>query len=261
MLLTVDVGNTQTVVGIYDRQADLSSASSGLVGPWRLATVHERTADEFALLISGLLATAGRSWSDLSGVAIASGVANITTALRRMVARSLGVEPVIIGPGVKSGLAVRYDNAREVGADRIANGAAVYDLFGGPSIVVDFGTATTVDAISADGEFLGGSISPGVELSLDALVGKASALRAVELIEPRAAIGRNTTESLQSGVLFGYAGQIDGLCNRFVDEMGEATVVATGGLADLIAPFTNVVDEVEPWLTLHGLRLIWQKNQ
>lgn len=261
MLLTIDVGNTQTVVGVYDHEGDMTIAHGGLLGPWRLSTVHDRTEDEYAVLIRGLLASAEVTWRDLDGVAIASGVAHITSALRRMVAGQLDVDPVVIGPGVKSGLAIRYDNPREVGPDRIANGAAVYDLYGGPSIVVDFGTATTVDAVSADGDYLGGSISPGVEISLKALVGKAAALSTVELVEPRNVIGRNTTESIRSGVLYGYAAQVDGLCARFEAEIGESTVIATGGLASWIAPHTKVVDEVEPWLTLHGLRLIWQRNQ
>lgn len=261
MLLAIDVGNTQTVVGVYDHKGDMSKADGGLVGPWRLSTVHERTEDELAVLIGGLLQSAGCDWPKIDGVAITSGVASITSSLRRMVEKKLDVEPVIVGPGVKSGLAIRYENPREVGPDRIANGAAVFDLYGGPSIVVDFGTATTLDAISENGEYLGGSISPGVEVSLDALVGKAAALSAVELVEPRAAIGRNTGESIRSGVLYGYAGQIDGLCERFEAEIGECTVVATGGLARMISSYTKVVDEVEPWLTLHGLRLIWQKNQ
>lgn len=261
MLLAIDVGNTQTVVGVYDLDGDLSVADGGLIGPWRLSTVHDRTEDEFGVLIGGLLATAGLRWADVAGVAVTSGVAHITSTLRRMVERLLDVEPVVVGPGVKSGLAIRYDNPREVGPDRIANGAAVFDLYGGPSIVVDFGTATTLDAVSAAGEYLGGSISPGVEISLKALVGKAAALSTVELIEPKHVIGRNTTDSIRSGVLYGYAAQVDGLCARFQDEIGESTVVATGGLAGWISPHTAVVDEVEPWLTLHGLRLIWQRNQ
>jgi len=261
MLLTIDVGNTQTVVGVYDHEGDMTVADGGLLGPWRLSTVHDRTEDEYAVLIRGLLASAEVTWRDLDGVAITSGVAHITSALRRMVAGQLDVDPVVIGPGVKSGLAIRYDNPREVGPDRIANGAAVYDLYGGPSIVVDFGTATTLDAVSADGDYLGGSISPGVEISLKALVGKAAALSTVELVEPKNVIGRNTTESIRSGVLYGYAAQVDGLCARFEAEIGESTVIATGGLASWISPHTKVVDEVEPWLTLHGLRLIWQRNQ
>lgn len=261
MLLTIDVGNTQTVAGVYDHAGDLSLADGGLIGPWRLSTVHTRTEDELAVLLSGLLQTAGCALSDIDGVSIASGVPVVTSSLRHMVRKHLGLEPVVVGPGVKTGLAIRYDNPREVGADRIANGAAVFDLYGGPSVVVDFGTATTLDVISVDGEYLGGSISPGVEISLEALVGKAAALSTVELLEPRNVIGKNTGESIRSGVLYGNAAQIDGLCARLVAEIGECTVVATGGLAGMIAPYTKVVDEVEPWLTLHGLRLIWQKNQ
>ncbi len=261
MLLAIDVGNTQTVVGVYAHEGDMSLADGGLTGPWRLSTVHTRTEDELGVLISGLLQSVDYTFSMIDGVAIASGVPVVTSSLRHMVDKTLDVEPVIVGPGVKTGLAIRYDNPREVGADRIANGAAVFDLYGGPSIVVDFGTATTLDVISEAGEYLGGSISPGVEVSLDALVGKAAALSAVELIEPRNVIGKNTGESIRSGVLYGYAAQVDGLCARFAAEIGECTVVATGGLAGMIAPHTKVVDEVEPWLTLHGLRLIWQKNQ
>lgn len=260
MLLTIDVGNTQTVVGVYQHDGDLSIADGGLIGPWRLATIHTRTEDEMALLISGLLSTAGCSVSAIDGVAITSGVPVLTSTLRHMARKTFNIEPVVVGPGVKTGLAIRYDNPREVGADRIANGAAAFDLFGGPSIVVDFGTATTLDAIGVEGDYLGGSISPGVEVSLEALVGKAAALSTVELVEPRNVIGKNTGESIRSGVLYGYAAQIDGLCARFFEEIGECTVIATGGLAGMIAPHTKVVDEVEPWLTLHGLRLIWQKN-
>jgi len=261
MLLAIDVGNTQTVIGAYDHAGDLSKADGGLIGPWRLSTVHTRTEDEVGMLIGGLLGTANCSLSDIDGVAITSGVPVLTSTLRHMVRKTLDCDPIVIGPGVKTGLSIRYDNPREVGADRIANGAAVFDLYGGPCIVVDFGTATTLDVISAEAEYLGGSISPGVEVSLEALVGKAAALSTVELVEPRSVIGKNTGESIRSGVLYGYAAQIDGLCARFQEEIGECTVVATGGLAGMIAPLTKVVDEVEPWLTLHGLRLIWQKNQ
>jgi len=261
MLLAIDVGNTQTVVGVYRHDGDLSLAVGGLIGPWRLSTVHDRTEDELGVLIASLLRSADCPFEIIDGVAITSGVPVVTSALRHMVAKSLELEPVVVGPGVKTGLAIRYDNPREVGADRIANGAAVHDLYGGPSIVVDFGTATTLDVISAGGEYLGGSISPGVEISLGALVGKAAALSTVELTEPRNVIGKNTGDSIRSGVVYGYAAMIDGMCARFVDEIGECTVVATGGLAAKIAPRTKVVDELEPWLTLHGLRLIWQKNQ
>lgn len=262
MLLTIDVGNTQIVVGVYAADGDQTTCDGGLIGPWRLSTVHDRTEDEFGVLIDGLLTGAGLAWSELTGVGICSGVAHVTATLRRMVARQVDFEPVVVGPGVRSGLAIRYDNPREVGPDRIANGTAVFDLFGGPSIVVDFGTGTTFDVVSGTGEYLGGAISPGVEISLAALVGKAAALSTIELDTPRSVIGRTTAESMRSGVLFGFAAQVDGMCERIQAELGEpATVVATGGLAGVIAPHANRVDEIEPWLTLHGLRLIWQKNR
>jgi type III pantothenate kinase len=261
MLLAIDVGNTQTVIGVYGHDGDTSLADGGLIGPWRLSTVHTRTEDELGVLIAALLRSANCPLETIDGVAITSGVPVLTSTLRHMVQKNMGLEPIVVGPGVKTGLAIRYDNPREVGADRITNGVAVFDLYRGPSIVVDFGTATTVDAISNEGEYLGGSISPGVEISLEALVDKAAALSTVELTAPRNVIGKNTGESIRSGVLYGYAAMIDGLCARFVEEIGECTVVATGGLAGMFAPHTKVVDEVEPWLTLHGLRLIWQKNQ
>lgn len=261
MLLAIDVGNMQTVVGVYDLDSDLSAANGGLIGPWRLATIQTRTEDELGMLIRGLLAPTDVAAEDLMGITVCSGVPALTASLRHMARKHFELEPVIVGPGVKTGLAIRYDNPREVGADRIANAAAVFDLYGGPCIVVDFGTATALDAVSADGEYLGGSISPGVEVSLDALVGRAAALSTVDLAEPRSAIGKNTGESIRSGVVYGYAAMIDGLTARFQDEIGECTVVATGGLASMLAPHTKAVDEVEPWLTLHGLRLIWLKNQ
>jgi type III pantothenate kinase len=167
---------------------------------------------------------------------------------------------VVLGPGVRTGMPIRYDNPKEVGADRIADAVGAYELFGGPVVVVDLGTATTFDAISADGEYLGGAIAPGVAISLEALYAHASALRAVELVEPREVIGRSTEESIQSGVLYGYAGLVDAMCKRFAGVLGEPEVVATGGLAGLIAPYTSSVGHVEPWLTLHGLRIIYDRN-
>jgi type III pantothenate kinase len=180
--------------------------------------------------------------------------------LRNMAKRYLGQEAVVLEPGIRTGVAIRTDNPKEVGADRIANAVAAFDLFGGPTIMVDFGTATTCDAVSADGEYLGGAIAPGVEISLDALVGRAAALRQVDLVEPRSVLGRSTVESIQSGIVYGYAAQVDGLCARIEGELGECTVVATGGLSPLIAPFTDSIQHVEPWLTLHGLRLVHAMN-
>lgn len=261
MLLTLDVGNTQTVVGVYENGAAADAANAGLLATWRISTVHERTEDEWLVVLRSLMVERGWNLDSFSGVAASSGVPTIAMLVRRMVDRYFDFEPVIIGPGVKSGISIQYDNPKEVGADRIANSVAAFDLFGGPSVVVDFGTGTTLDAVSKDGAYLGGSISPGVEISLDALVGRAAALRAVELVEPRSPIGKSTVEALQSGALYGFAGAVDALVSRFEEVMGESTVIATGGLAELIAPHTKTIEHVEPWLTLHGLRLIWHKNQ
>ena len=263
MLLAIDVGNTQTVLGLYDLgdAAALETAEGGLVGHWRAATNAELTSDELAVLIDGFLAVEGwQLLGDVSGVAVASGVPRITAALRAMVEHYFDFEAVIVEPGIRTGIPIRYDDPREVGADRIANAVGAVALYGGPTIVVDFGTGTTFDAISANGEYLGGVIAPGVEISLGALFERAAALRAVELTEPRNVIGRSTVESLQSGAIYGYAAQVDGLCRRMMGEMGESQVVGTGGLAPLISPHTECVRELQPWLTLHGLRLIWHKN-
>ena len=263
MLLAIDVGNTQTVLGLYELgdPASLETAEGGLVGHWRAATNGDATADELAVLIDGFLAV--ERWELLghvSGVAVASGVPRITAALRELVAHYFDFEPVLIEPGVRSGIPIRYDDPREVGADRIANAVGAVALYGGPTIVVDFGTGTTFDVISSACEYLGGVISPGVEISLEALFERAAALRSVELTAPRNVIGTSTAESLQSGAIYGYAAQVDGLCGRIMAEIGEATVVGTGGLADLIAPHTACIQHVQPWLTLHGLRIVWHKN-
>ncbi len=170
------------------------------------------------------------------------------------------IDITVLGPGTKSGMPILYDNPREVGADRIANAVGAFDLYGGPSIVVDLGTATTFDIVSAKGEYLGGAIAPGVAISLDALYAHAAALRAVELVEPRSVIGRSTAESIQSGVLYGFAAQVDGLVERIESEMGTSNIIATGGLASLVAPHTKYVQHVEPWLTLHGLRIVHDRN-
>ena len=258
MLLAIDVGNTQTVIGLYKS----GDESHELLDHWRIATNAVRTSDELALMFSEFLLTAGHDWrADLSGVAISSGVPSVTFELRRMCERYLDIEPVVLGTGVKTGMPVLYDNPKEVGADRIANAVGAFDLYGGPTIVVDFGTATTFDVISGAGEYLGGAIIPGIEISLDALFGRAAALRRVELVEPRSVIGKTTVESIQSGVIYGYSAMIDGMCDRIEEVIGEATVIATGGLGDLISPYTESIEHVEPWVTLHGLRLIWEKNR
>jgi len=263
VLLTIDVGNTQNVLGLYDLDSDAGDgAAVGLVDHWRLSTDQERTSDEYAIAIRSLLDTAGLDFEeDLTGVSICSGVPRILANLRDMVDRYLKFPPIVIEPGVKTGMPILYDNPKEVGADRIANAIAAHDLYGGPTVVVDFGTGNNFDVISADGEFLGGAIAPGIEVSLDALFGRAAQLRAIELVEPRSVIGKSTVESIQSGAVYGFAAMIDGMVERFAGELGDINVVATGGLAHLIAPVADSIEHVEPFLTLHGLRIVHQRNE
>lgn len=264
MLLVIDAGNTQTVIGLYemedgDPRPD-RRPEDGLLDHWRIATIHERTSDELAVMLQGLLGFRDYSLDDVDGIAVSSGVPRVTANLRDLTTRYLDFAPVVIEPGVRTGIAILYENPKEVGADRIANAVGAFDLYGGPTIIVDFGTATTCDAVSANGEYLGGAIAPGIEISMDALVGRASALRAVELVEPRNVLGKSTVESIQSGAVYGFAAQVDGLCDRIQDELGECSVISTGGLADLITPLSKRVQHTEPWLTLHGLRLVHEKN-
>ena len=254
MLLAIDVGNTQTVIGLFD--------GTNLIHHWRISTNDERTSDEMALLVAELLRLRGIEFHpERLGIAISSVVPRNTAALRQMADEWFGVKAVVLEPGTRMGMPILYDNPKEVGADRIANAVGALDLYGGPCIVVDFGTATTLDAISAKGEYLGGAIIPGIEISLDALFSRAAALRRFELIEPRNVIGKNTVESMQSGAIYGFAAQVDGVCERMKVELGDPTVVATGGLAGLIAPLSTTIQHHEPWLTLMGLRIVWQRNQ
>ena len=253
MLLAIDVGNTQTVLGMY--------AGAELRHHWRIATNAERTSDEHALLIAQILDLQGYEYEEVvTGIAVSSTVPTITAAIREMTDQYFEVPTVILEPGVRSGMPILYDNPKEVGADRIANAVGAFDLFGGPTIVVDFGTATTLDAVSERGEYLGGAIFPGIEISLDALFGRAAALRRVELVEPRNVIGKSTVESIQSGAVYGFAAQVDGVCARIEGELGPCSVVATGGLSHLIAPFSQAIQHEEPWLTLHGLRIVFDRN-
>jgi type III pantothenate kinase len=254
MLLAIDVGNTQTVVGLFD--------GADLVDHWRIATDADRTSDELALMIQQFLGFHGFSFGpSITGVAISSGVPTMTAALREMTQRYFGFAALVLEPGVRTGISVLYDNPKEVGADRIANAVGAFDLYGGPSIVVDFGTATTIEAISEKGEYLGGAIFPGIEISMDALFGRAAGLRRVELVPPKQVIGKSTVESIQSGALYGFSAQVDGLVDRFQAELGDCTVIATGGLAEQIMPHTRTVQHYEPWLTLKGLRLVFERNQ
>jgi type III pantothenate kinase len=267
MLLTIDAGNTQTVVGLF--------RGHELVDHWRIATDADRTSDELALMVQQFLGFHGFSFAaprldegelaptqkqSITGVAICSGVPRVTAELRTMTERYFGFPALVLEPGVRTGMPILYDNPKEVGADRIANAVGAYDLFGGPTIIVDFGTATTIEAVSAAGEYLGGAIFPGVEIAMDALFGRAAGLRRVELQPPKHVIGKSTAESIQSGTIYGFSAQVDGLVDRFVAELGECAVVATGGLADLIAPHARTVQHYEPWLTLYGLRIIFERN-
>ncbi|MDE3008295.1 MAG: type III pantothenate kinase [Acidobacteriota bacterium] len=271
MLLAMDVGNTETVIGLFgDVRRDApdamgfarASGEHGLAFHWRISTVAERTPDEHAMVLTQLLDLEGLDLREsVSAMAISSSAPSVTTQLRRMANRWFSdLDLTVIGPGTKSGMPILYDNPRDVGADRIADAVGAYDLYPGASIVVDMGTATVFDVVSAKGEYLGGAIAPGVAISLEALYAQASALRSVELVAPRSVIGRSTVESIQSGVLYGFAAQVDGVVDRILDELGEATVIATGGLAGLIAPHTRRVQHVEPWLTLHGLRIVHERN-
>jgi type III pantothenate kinase len=276
VLLALDIGNTHTVIGVFDPPLPASGAAErraagagvelpDLVHHWRIATVAERTPDEHALLLVDLLRLVGMDLRGedrhlLTGIAVSSSVPSATSALREMAQRWFRVPTVVVEPGVRTGMPILYDNPKEVGADRIANAVGALDLFAPPLIVVDLGTATTFDVISADGEYLGGAITPGIEISTDALFAQAAALRRVELVEPRNVVGKSTVESIQSGVIYGQVALVDGLCRRIMDELGEATVVATGGLAELIRPLSEEIDHHEPWLTLHGLRLVFERN-
>lgn len=278
MLLALDVGNTDTVVGVF-AEAMLQTGDRakgeipGLLQHWRVATVHDRTADELALLLEELAALGDlelpflnrtrrgdNSAGIIDGIAISSSVPSQTSAFREMAARYFDLPVVIVEPGIRTGMPILYENPREVGADRIVNAVAALDLYDAPAIVVDLGTATTFDVISGAGEYLGGVIVPGIEISMDALFERAAALRRIELKEPRSVIGRTTVESMQSGAIYGYAALVDGLCARIEDEIGPATVIATGGLSQMISPHSRAVRHVEPWLTLHGLRLLFLRN-
>jgi type III pantothenate kinase len=254
MLLTVDVGNTNTVLGIFDKDQ--------LIKSWRVKTEPRTTADELWLQYSALI-----SGYTLTGLAICSTVPATLRELRTMInSYFIDIAITIVEPGTKTGVQLLVDNPKEIGADRIVNTLAAHTLYGGPAIVVDFGTSTNLDVVSPKGEFLGGALAPGIEISVDALAARAAQLRKVELVRPKSVIGKNTVEALQSGTIFGFAGQVDGLVDRITAELAKdyddaPTVIATGGLAPLIIGVSQTIDEHEPDLTLIGLRLIHEKNQ
>lgn len=254
MLLTIDVGNTNLTLGLYEGEQ---------LGPrWRLATVHDRMPDEYGLQFLGLLNHAGFAPGNLTGVCMASVVPPLTSKISDACRQYLGQEPLVVDAGVKTGVHIRYEDPRAVGADRIVDAAAVQRLYGRPACVVDFGTATTFDAISPKGEYLGGAIAPGIGIAAEALFLHTAKLPRVDLQRPPAAIGRNTVHAMQSGLLFGYVSLTEGMVARFRAELGpEMKVIATGGLAEIIARETSVIQIIAPWLTLDGLRIIWELNK
>ena len=254
MLLAIDIGNTNITLGLYD--------GDHLRSHWRLATEQHRMADEYGLMLYNLFQHDGLGAKDVHAAAMASVVPPLTGTFTQACEQYVGQRPFVVDAGVKTGVRVKYDDPKQVGADRVVDAAAAFRLYGGPACIVDFGTGTTFDAISAEGDYLGGAIAPGIGIAADALFQNTAKLPKVDLQRPPAAIGRNTVHSLQSGLLFGYVGLVEGMVTRFRAELGPAMkVIGTGGLVDIIARETKVIDVVAPWLTLDGLRLVWEMNQ
>lgn len=253
MILVFDVGNTNMVIGVFDQDQ--------LLTHWRIRTDNQRTADEYGVIINALFNYHNLQGSNIRAAIISSVVPSLNVELEWMCQRYFNCKPLLVGPGTKTGLAIKYDNPREVGADRVVNAVAAYHKYGGPLIIVDFGTATTFCVVSKAGEYLGGAIAPGIKISTDALVTRASKLPRVELALPKSMIGKNTVMSMQVGIMYGFVGQVEGIINRMKKEIGEdIRVIATGGLAALIAGETDSIDEVDEFLTLDGLRLIYELN-
>lgn len=254
MLLCIDIGNTNITIGLYEGDK---------LGPrWRLATIHDRMPDEFGIQLISLITHVGFNSNDIDSVALASVVPPLTDKWIQVSREYLSCEPLVVNSNVITGVKILYDEPRLVGADRIVDAAAAYRLFGGPTCIVDFGTATTFDAISKDGDYLGGAIAPGVIIAAEALFQRTAMLPRIELGRPPTAIGRNTTHAMQSGLLFGYVGLVEGMVARFRSELGpDMNVIGTGGLAELIAQETQVIQHVAPWLTLDGLQMIYDMNQ
>ncbi len=255
MLLVVDVGNTQTHVGVLEAGA--------VVDEWRIATVRHRTSDEIAGLLQGFFSLQGGHLKEaVDEVGIASVVPRLTQQWVEMCDKHLGIAAFVVGPGARTGMRIAMKNPAEVGADRIVNAVAAYEMYGGPCIVADYGTATTFDVISREGHYLGGAIAPGIEVSLEALTSRAAKLIKVALIEPEHAIGKSTTEALQSGAVYGFAGEVEGIVHAIWEELGEhARVIATGGLAEMIARHTDVIESVDPFLTLRGIEIVMRRQQ
>ena len=254
MLLAIDIGNTNVVLGVFDQER--------LVENWRVGTNAQITPDEYAMIFKDLFGFAGLEFKQITGVIISTVVPPLLQVMVEMSRKYFRIEPMIVTHELKTGITIRYDNPKEVGADRIVNAAAAFKLFGGPLIIVDFGTATTFCAVTRDGEYLGGAIAPGIKISAEALFQRASKLPRVELSKPLKVIGRDTISAMQAGIIYGYAGLVDGIVERMKKELSsDARVVATGGLAELVSPETRSIQEIKPQLTLEGLRLLYDINR
>ena len=259
MLLVVDVGNTNTVLGVF-ATTNGDAIGGELLANWRVASIKTQTVDEYGVLFRNLFAMSGIDFAGISGIVISSVVPPMDTTLREVCERYFNIKPLFIEPGVKTGMPVQYDNPAEVGADRIVNSVAAFEKYGGPCVVVDFGTATTFDAVSAKGEYMGGVIAPGIGISAEALFMRTARLPRVDIRKTPKIIGTNTVNSVQSGLYYGYLGLVDGILKRLLEELGEAKVIATGGLATLIGTGSKYIETVDDLLTLDGLRIIWDRN-